>query len=113
MAETLMNLGQAMPTASTLTAVYTVPSLKTAAISSIIICNQNSSGGAANVRMSIGVGGATDVGFPSSQYFCFASLTTQNMIEITTGISMAAGDIMRCYSDTSNVSFTISGVQVG
>ena len=112
MGETLLNLAQSMPSVNTLTGIYTVPSSTTAAISSIIICNQNSSGSAANVRMSIGVGGASDTGFPGSQYFCYASLTAQNMVEITTGISMAAGDVLRCYSDTANVSFTVSGVQV-
>jgi hypothetical protein len=62
--------------------------------------------------MSIGVGGASDTGFPGAQYFCYASLTAENMMEITTGISMASGDVLRCYSDVANVSFSVFGVQV-
>jgi hypothetical protein len=112
MPETLMNLGQTMPLASTLTDVYTVPGGTTAAVSSILICNQNTSGSNANIRMSLAVGGAADTGFPGSQYFCYAILNPQNMMEITVGISMGTGDVLRCYSDQSNVSFLVSGVQV-
>jgi hypothetical protein len=110
--ETLLNLAQNMPNSSTLTNIYTVPNATTAAVSSILIANLNLTGVAANLRMSLAVGGAGDTGFPSAQYFCSCTLNPQDMMEITTGISMGTGDVLRAYSDQDNVSFTVSGVQV-
>ena len=109
--EAVKVLGQAMPSINTTTAIYTCAATGGAAISSVLIANLNSGGGAANVRVSIAVGGAAD-SYPSSQYILNALLTINNAIEIADGISLADTDVVRCWSDTANISFTVSGVEV-
>ena len=58
MAEVLKVLGQLVPAATTLSALYTVPAATTATISTIAACNQNNAN--VKVRVSIAVAGAAD-----------------------------------------------------
>ena len=57
--ETLKILGQLVPSASSLSALYTVPALTMASVSSVVVCNQNSGLWIA-FRVSLAVSGAAD-----------------------------------------------------
>lgn len=110
MAELLQVLGQVVPTATTLTALYTVPALSSASVSSLIICNQDSVT-TANVRVSIAVAGAADD--PKQYIYYDLPISNNDTFIATIGLTLSAGDIVRVRSDTNNVSFSIYGVQVG
>ena len=107
--EALQVLGQVAPAATTLTALYTVPSSTAASISSIIVCNQNSSGTGA-FRVSIAVGGAADD--PKQYIYYDLPLISNDTFIATVGISLAAGDIVRVQASSANFSFSVYGVQV-
>jgi len=100
-------LGQLTPSANTLTAAYTVPALTSTVVSSIVICNTNSS--FIVFRVSIAIGGAADT---IAQYIYYDLPMDPNDTFIATiGVSLATTDVIRVRSDTSNVSFNIFGVE--
>lgn len=100
-------LSQTMPPATTLTDIYTVPADKTCSIMSIVVCNQD--GGAGSFRLSLAVAGAADA---STQYINYDEAIAAHT---TTRISMACNlyptDIIRAYSSSGNISFTILGIE--
>lgn len=111
MAQSRKVLGQAFPAAATLTAAYTVPGATTTTVSTISACNQ----GAAQdkIRISIAVAGAADT---AKQYIVYdlplgAAGGTLNPYEMTIGITLGAGDIVRVYSLLGTTSFNIFGAE--
>lgn len=108
MTEILQVLGQIVPSANTLTPLYTVPGGISASVSSVIICNQNLT--TILFRISIAVNGEAD---DPKQYLYFdLPLESNDTFIATVGISLASGDIVNVQSDTANVSFNIFGVEV-
>lgn len=108
MAESLKVLGQVVPSATTLTTLYTVPSSTSTAISSLVICNQNNS--QITFRISIAVAGAAD---NAKQYLYYnLPLLAYDTFVATIGQSLSAADVVRVYSDTANVSFNVTGVEI-
>lgn len=109
MTEILQVLGQIVPDPDTLTPLYTVPSLTSASVSSVIVCNQNPSTDIL-FRISIAVNGEAD---DPKQYLYFdLPLESNDTFIATIGISLASGDIVRVQSNAANVSFNIFGVEV-
>ena len=108
MAEASKVLGQIVPAATTLTDLYTVPGATEAIISTLVVCNQN----AAKVafRVSIAPAGAADD--PKHYIYFNTELLKQDSVFATIGITLAATDVVRVYSDTANVSFSLFGVEV-
>lgn len=108
MATTFKVLSQSYPTATTLTDSYTVPALTQATVSSIVVCNQNSSG--SSFRVSVAVSGAADA---NEQYLYYnVSITGSNTFTAVIGVTLGPGDIVRVYSDSGNLSFSIFGCEV-
>lgn len=106
MAEVLIN-AQSIPAATTLTDAYTVPALTTAVLSSIVVCNQGSS---TTFRIAHSIAGAADT---AAQYLYYNQAIAANAtFTATLGITLTAGDVIRVYSVTGNVSFNIYGSQV-
>ncbi len=108
MTDTLLVLGQAQPTALTLTPIYTVPASTSAVVSSIMVCNTG--GTSTTFRLSIAIGGALD-NIQQYIYYDLPILNNDTFIA-TVGISLATTDVIRVQSASGNVSFTISGVQI-
>lgn len=107
MAEALKVLAQSIPAATTLTDAYTVPSLSSAAISSIVACNQDSS--STSVRISVAVAGAVDA---LKQYLYYDALVLGNdSLVATIGITLGAADVVRVRSANGWVSFTFFGAE--
>jgi hypothetical protein len=109
MTDTLLVLGQSIPTAATLTTLYTVPAATSVTVSSVTVCNQSSTTPDA-FRLSIAVAGAADA---TKQYIYYnLAVGPADTFIATIGITLAATDVVRCYSSLGNLSFNIFGVQV-
>lgn len=108
MGEALKILGQLVPSINILSPLYVVPSSASASVSSLIICNQNTI--QILFRISVALGGAAD---DPKQYLYFdVPLDGNDTFIATIGLSLASNDVVRIQSDTDNVSFNISGVEV-
>lgn len=108
MAEALQVLGQADPAATTLTALYTVPAATSVTASTLAICNRT--GTNKRARVSVAVAGAADA---DEQYLFFDVLVLKNdSVFATIGLTLAATDVVRCYTDAVGLSFSLFGVEV-
>lgn len=109
MADILKVLGQATPSAATVTDLYTVPSNKATVISYVAICNRSATV-ATKVRLSIAPAGAADA---TSQYIVYDYLLQPNETLFTAqGSTLATTDKMRGYNETANVTWTVCGTEV-
>ena len=108
MADTLKILGQAALSSTTNTDVYTVPSAKSATISTIAVCNRDST--ACTFRIQVAAGGAAST---AAQYIFYdQSLDAYSTFSITIGITLATTDVVRAYTNGSLVSVNVFGVEV-
>lgn len=104
----LKKLGQVTPAATTVTALYTAPTLATGAtVSSLMITNTNTT--AVTIRVSHATAGAADV---VTQYLYYdLSVAAKDTFTSTTGITLAQTDVLRCYASATGVNFTAFGVE--
>lgn len=101
-------LGQSNPAATTATTLYTVPGATSAVVSTLSICNLSTT--SATYRIAVRPAGAT---LASSQYIVYdATLTSNNTITLTLGITLAATDVVTVYASTANVSFSLFGSEI-
>lgn len=108
MAITYKVLGQANPSATTLTAVYTVPSATSAVISTVTVCNRSST--ATTFRLSVAVAGASD---SNEQYIAYdAPLDSNEVYTFTLGITLAETDVVRIYVNDATVSCNVFGEEI-
>ena len=98
-------LGQVNPSATTATTLYTVPSAKSAVISSLTICNQAST--AATFRVAVRPGGAT---LAAVHYVAYdVAVGAADTTALTLGITLATTDVVTVYASTANISFHAYG----
>lgn len=98
-------LGQLAPLGQILSALYTVPALTSAVISSIVICNRATWD--ARFRVAIAVAGAAEDG---KQYIYYDHIIPANKTFIATiGMTLAAADVVRVYSDSDYLSYNLFG----
>ena len=98
-------LGQSNPAATTATTLYTVPSAKSAVISSLTICNQAST--AATFRVAVRPGGAT---LAAVHYVAYdVAVGAADTTALTLGITLATTDVVTVYASTANISFHAYG----
>lgn len=103
MAETIQPASQADLAATTLTAVYTVPALTRAVVSSITVCNRNAA--AITYRLSIAVAGAAD---DPKQYFAYDVTLAGNSTDTwTIGATLGAADVVRAFASGTGVSVQV------
>jgi hypothetical protein len=108
MATTYKVLGQAAPSGTTETDLYTVPALTSAVTSSIIVCNRHTT--QATFRVSIAVGGGVT---GNKDYIYYDLLIAGNDTFIATiGVTLAATDVVRVYSSSARISFSLYGSEV-
>lgn len=108
MASTYKVLAQSAPSATTNTDVYTVGSGKSAVISTITVCNRAAS--SATYRIAIRVAGAT---LANEDYIAYdATVTANDTISLTLGVTLAATDVVTVYASTANFSFNIFGSEI-
>lgn len=107
MADTAKVLGQVAPLATTLTAVYTVPALTQAVLSTVSVCNRG--GTATTYRLSVAVAGAVD---DVKQYVVYdAPLAANETKTHTLGLTLGAADVLRAFAGNGNVSVGAFGIE--
>jgi glucose-6-phosphate dehydrogenase assembly protein OpcA len=98
-------LGQVNPSATTATTLYTVPSAKSAVVSSLIICNQAAS--AATFRIAVRPAGAT---LAAVHYIAYdVTVGAADTTALTLGITLATTDVITVYASTATLSFHAYG----
>lgn len=101
-------LGQAAPVATTPTVLYTVPGAVQAICSSLIVNNR--SGIQGSFRVSVSQGGAATA---NKDYIYYDLLIGGNDTFIATiGVTLGSGDVIRVYSSTANMSFSVYGSEI-
>ena len=102
-------LGQINPTAFTNTTLYTVPSATQAVISTISVCNANTTT-SANYSIAIRPAGEA---LASKHYFAANNVVgALDTIAITVGLTLGNTDVVTVYASSPNVSFGIFGSEV-
>ena len=108
MPSALKVLGQVLPAAGTLTALYTVPSKGQATCSTLAACNQGSA--PTTIRVSVAIAGAADA---SAQYLFYdVPVAAKDTFSATIGITLAPTDAVRCRSANGQVSFHLFGEEL-
>jgi len=108
MATTYKVLGQSNPAATTSTALYTVPALTKAVVSTVTVCNQAAAD--ATFRISVSVAGAA---ISAKEYIAFdATVRGNGMQAFTLGITLGAADVIRIYGSTATLSFSAFGSEI-
>ena len=108
MSSSLKILAQVSPTATTLSTLYTCATANGASISSIVICNTNSS--SQTFRIAVAKAGEFD---SIKQYLYYdLDISAKDTFVATIGLSLAQTDTIRIYASASNISFQLFGVEV-
>jgi len=99
-------LGQSNPSATTGTVAYTVPDLKGAVVSSIVVCNQGTAG---TFRIYITYAG----NIPSALDYIYydTAIGANESREIKCGITMSNADYVNVYASSGTMSFQIFGAE--
>lgn len=97
-------LAQVAPPATTLVNAYTVPANRVATVE-VMICNR---GADSVVRVAHAPGGAADA---VSQYLLYGAYAPAGETKVTSRFTMSAGDVLRVYAGTANVTFNVNGIE--
>jgi hypothetical protein len=108
MAETLKVLGQAAPSLGVLADLYEVPAATSATASSLTVCNRG--GAATTFRVTVAVGSAADEEKQALYYDL--SIPANDTFIATVGLTLGAGDVVRCWSANGALTFQLFGVEV-
>lgn len=109
MATTYKVLGQSNPAATTATTLYTCPAATQTIVSSIIVCNQNTSSNG-SYRIAIRPDGAA---LSSQHYISYdTTIGAANSTALTLGLTLDAGDVITVYSSSSTISFSAFGSEI-
>lgn len=108
MATTYKVLGQAYPTAATLTSLYTVPSATNTVVATLVATNQ--SGTADTINIAIRPAGAS---ITTQHYIAYGvSVPGNGNYSIQYGITLAATDVISVYSLNGTTSFSTFGSEI-
>lgn len=101
-------LGQLNPSATTATALYTVPSATEAVVSTIVVCNQAAS--AATYRISVR---PDDETLAAKHYLAYdVTVGASDSTTLTLGITLDAADVLEVYASTTTLSFNAFGSEI-
>ena len=101
-------LGQIAPSATTATAIYTVPSATSAVVSSVTVCNRAASAG--TFRLSVRPAGAA---LANQHYVVYdTSIAANDTVVLTIGLTLDATDVLEAYASSANMSFNAYGSEV-
>jgi len=108
MANTYKSPAQLVPSAQTLTTLYTVPADTQTVTSNIHVCNFGDT--SASIRIAVRPEGASI----SSQHYLFYGLMISpfDTVQLGDGITMDAADVMSVWASTASVSFNLSYAEV-
>jgi glucose-6-phosphate dehydrogenase assembly protein OpcA len=101
-------LGQVAPSATTATALYTVPSATEAVVSTIVVANRAAT--AATYRIAIRPNGAT---LANEHYIAYdVTVGASDSTTLTLGLTLDAADVITIYASTANLTFSAFGSEV-
>jgi len=101
-------LGQQLPSANTLTTLYTVPAATQSVVSTLAVCNQSAL--SATFGIAIRQAGATQT---AKQYIAMGNYAPPNdTILLTLGMTLSATDVISVSASTATVSFNLFGSQI-
>jgi hypothetical protein len=101
-------LGQIAPSATTATAIYTVPAATEAVVSSITVCERGGSAG--TFRLAVRPNGAT---LANEHYIVYdTAISANDSIILTIGLTLDATDVLEAYASSANMSFNAYGSEV-
>lgn len=101
-------LGQAAPSITTNTDVYTVPSATEAVVSTIIIANR--SGSATTYRIAVRPDGAA---IANQHYIAYdVPIDAADSVTMTLGITLDATDVITVYAGSGDLSVSIFGSEI-
>lgn len=101
-------LGQLEPAATTETTLYTVPSATQAVCSTLSVCNKAASAGSFRIRIKINNAGDDDKQFVMYD----APIAAKDTLLLTFGATLGAGDVVRAYASSADLSFTLFGSEI-
>ena len=108
MATSYKLLGQSAPGATTATTLYTVPSSTETVISTLSITNRGT--GQGTYRVALRPNGDT---LANEHYLTYDAIVPANdMIALTVGITLDAGDIVTVYASTADFTFQAFGAEI-
>jgi len=100
-------LAQSNPAATTLTTLYTVPASTQAIASTLSVANL---GVATTFRVAVRPAGET---VANRHYLVWdASVSANDSVFLTLGISLSATDVVSVFAGTANLAFSLFGVEV-
>lgn len=99
-------LGQLLPSATTLSTLYTAPAGKKVT-ARLLVTNQ--AGSPASFRVAISKDGASING---KHYIAYDQAIEANDAVSSVAFALAATDIVRVYSSSGNISFSLTGLEV-
>jgi glucose-6-phosphate dehydrogenase assembly protein OpcA len=106
--ETIKSPSYALPAASTLTTLYTVPASTQAVVSTINVCNTASTD--ATYRIAVVPNG---VSITNANYIVFnATVAGNETISLTQGITMDSGDLLRVFASTASIAFNAFKMEI-
>ena len=101
-------LGQVAPSATTATNLYTVPSLKEAVISTLVVANRGES--AASFRIMIRPAGES---LANKHYIAYdVAVGLLDSTTLTLGITLTATDVLEVYASSANLTFSAFGSEI-
>lgn len=101
-------LGQSAPSATTGTALYTVPSATEAVISTISVCNRGSASGTFRLYIR-----PDDETLANKHYLVYdAAVASKDTLFLTVGATLNAADVLYCYASTGDFSFNAFGSEI-
>jgi len=101
-------LGQIAPSATTATAIYTVPSATEAVVSSVTVCNRGGSAG--TFRLSVRPDGAA---LANQHYVVYdTAIAANDTVILTIGLTLDAADVLEAYASSANMSFNAYGSEI-
>lgn len=101
-------LGQVAPSATTSTAVYTVPSATEAIVSSVTVCNRAGTSG--TFRLAVRPNGEA---LATKHYLVYdAEVASNDTIILTIGVTMDASDVLEAYASSASMTFQAYGSEI-
>jgi len=108
MAQNYKVLGQIAPSATTATAIYTVPAATEAVVSSITVCERGGSAG--TFRLAVRPNGAT---LANEHYIVYdTGIAANDSIILTIGLTLDATDVLEAYASSADMSFNAYGSEI-
>lgn len=101
-------LGQSNPSAATLTTAYTVPSAKSAVVSSVTVANRSAT--ATSFRLAVRPAGAS---IADQHYVAYnVPISGNSTVALTLGLTLATTDVVSVYATLATLSFGVYGTEL-